>query len=75
MDLGLELLNNILIPFDVRVNRMERIGDLSSLRTLNQQEKKYTAELDVALAQYTVLQQQAADMDVICFFPVPMCKS
>jgi hypothetical protein len=37
----------------------------SSLRTLNQQEKKYTAELDVALAQYTVLQQQAADMDAM----------
>jgi len=35
----------------------------SSLETLNQQEKRYTAELDTALAQYTDLQQQAADMD------------
>ena len=35
----------------------------SSLETLNQQEKKYTVELDAALAQYTELQQQAADMD------------
>ena len=37
----------------------------SSLETLNQQEKKYTAELDAALAQYSKLQQQAADMDAI----------
>ncbi len=37
----------------------------SSLETLNQQEKKYTAELDAALAQYTELQQQAADMDAM----------
>ena len=37
----------------------------SSLETLNQQEEKYTAELDAALAQYTELQQQAADMDVM----------
>ena len=37
----------------------------SSLETLNQQEKKYTAELDTALAQYTELQQQAADMDAM----------
>ena len=35
----------------------------SSLETLNQQEKKYTVELDVALAQYAELQQQVADMD------------
>ncbi len=35
----------------------------SSLETLNQQEKKYIAELDEALAQYTELRQQAADMD------------
>uniref|UniRef100_UPI002ECFFD22 MobQ family relaxase n=1 Tax=Enterocloster clostridioformis TaxID=1531 RepID=UPI002ECFFD22 len=35
----------------------------SSLGTLNQQEKKYAAELDAALAQYTELQQQVADMD------------
>ena len=34
----------------------------SSLETLNQQEEKYTAELHTALAQYTELQQQAADM-------------
>ena len=37
----------------------------SSLDTLNQQEKKYTAELDAALAQYTELQQQAVDMDAM----------
>ena len=37
----------------------------SSLETLNQQEKKYTAELDAALAQYAELQQQAADMDAM----------
>ena len=37
----------------------------SSLETLNQQEEKYAAELDAALAQYTVLQQQAADMDAM----------
>ncbi len=37
----------------------------SSLETLNQQEEKYTAELNVALAQYTELQQQAADMDAM----------
>ena len=35
------------------------------LATLNQQEKKYAAELDAALAQYTELQRQAADMDAI----------
>ena len=35
----------------------------SSLEKLNRQEDKYTAELDAALAQYTELQQQAADMD------------
>ena len=37
----------------------------SSLETLHQQEKKYTAELDTALAQYAELQQQAADMDAM----------
>ena len=37
----------------------------SSLKTLNQQEGKYSAELDEALAQYTELQQQAADMDAM----------
>ena len=37
----------------------------SSLETLNQQEKKYTAELDTALVQYSELQQQAADMDAM----------
>lgn len=37
----------------------------SSLQTLNQQEEKYTAEVDVVLAQYTELQQQAADMDAM----------
>ena len=37
----------------------------SFLETLNQQEKKYTAELDMALAQHTELQQQAVDMDAM----------
>ena len=37
----------------------------SSIRTLNQQEKKYAAELDAALTQYAELQQQASDMDVV----------
>ena len=37
----------------------------SSLETLNQQEEKYTAELDTALAQYSELQQQTADMDIV----------
>lgn len=37
----------------------------SSLGTLNQQEKKYSAELDAALVQHTELQQQAADMDAM----------
>ncbi len=37
----------------------------SSLETLNRKEKKYTAELDAALAQYAELQQQSADMDAI----------
>ena len=37
----------------------------SSLETLNRKEKKYTAELDAALAQYTELQQQAPDMDAM----------
>ena len=37
----------------------------SSIETLNQQEEKYTAALDTALAQYTELQQQSADIDAI----------
>ena len=37
----------------------------SSLETLNWKEKKYTVELDTALAQYTELQQQSADIDAI----------
>jgi len=37
----------------------------SSLKTLNQQEDKYAAELNAALAQYTELQHQVADMDTI----------
>ena len=37
----------------------------SSLEKLDQQEKKYTVELDTALAQYTELQQQSADIDAI----------
>lgn len=37
----------------------------SSIETLSQQEEKYTAALDAALAQYTELQQQSADMDAM----------
>ena len=37
----------------------------SSLEKLNQQEIKSTNELEAALAQYTELQQQAADMDAL----------
>lgn len=37
----------------------------SSLETLNQQEEKYTTELDAALTQYAELQQRAADMDTV----------
>lgn len=44
----------------------QRVASMeSSLETLDQQEKKYTAELDAALVQYTELQQQAADMDAM----------
>ena len=62
----------------LRLNQFSCVGDYgmgeikqhiasmgSSLETLNQQEKKYTAELDAALAQYAKLQQQSADMDAI----------
>ena len=35
----------------------------SSLDKLNQQEGKYTAELDAALTQYAEMQQQAAEID------------
>ena len=41
-----------------RVTSME-----SLMKKLDQQEEKYTAELDAALAQYAELQQQATDMD------------
>lgn len=37
----------------------------SSLKKLNQQERKYTKELDAALAQYDELRQQAENMDVV----------
>ena len=62
----------------LRLNQFSCVGDYgmgeikqhiasmgSSLETLNQQEKKYTAELDAALAQYAKLQQQSADIDAI----------
>ena len=35
----------------------------SSLEKLDQQERKYTDKLEVALAEYAELQQQAADLD------------
>ena len=42
----------------------QRVASMeSSLDKLDQQEGKYTAELDAALAQYAELQQQATDMD------------
>ena len=42
----------------------QRIASMeSSLKKLDQQEEKYTAELDAALAQYFELRQRAADMD------------
>ena len=37
----------------------------NSLNKLDQQGKKYVAELEAALAQYTELQQQAVDMDAL----------
>ena len=37
----------------------------ASLETLNQQEEKYSAERDVALAQYAELQQRVVDVDTI----------
>ena len=43
-----------------RITSME-----NSLNKMDQQEKKYVAELEAALAQYTELQQQAANMDAI----------
>ncbi len=44
----------------------QRIASMeSSLERLNQQETRYTDELDVALAEYAALQQQAADMAVV----------
>ena len=42
----------------------QRIASMeSSLKKLDQQEEKYTAELDAALAQYAELRQRAVDMD------------
>ena len=44
----------------------QRVASMkSSLEKLNQQEEKYNAELDAALAQYIELHQQAADMDTM----------
>ena len=59
------LLNQLDCAGDYGVGEMKQhIASMeSSLKTLNQQEKKYTAELATALAQYTALQQQAADMN------------
>ena len=37
----------------------------NSLNKLDQQETKYASELEAALAQYTELQQQAADMEAM----------
>ena len=42
----------------------QRIASMeSSLKKLDQQDEKYTAELDAALAQYAELRQRAVDMD------------
>jgi len=43
-----------------RITSME-----SSMEKLDQQEGKYTDELDAALAEYAALQQQAADIDAV----------
>ena len=44
----------------------QRVASMeSSIETLDQQEIKYVSELEAALAQYTEMQQQAADMDTI----------
>ena len=44
----------------------QRVASMgASLEKLDLQEDKCTAELDAALAQYTELQQQAADMDAM----------
>ena len=44
----------------------QRIASMeSSLEKLDQQEKKYTAELDAALVQYAELQQQTTDIDTV----------
>lgn len=61
------LLNQLNCADDHDLNEIKQhIASMeSSLETLNQQEGKYTAELDVALAQYAELQQQAADMDAM----------
>ena len=44
----------------------QRIASMeSSLKKLNQQEKKYTTELDAALSQYAGLQRQTTDIDTM----------
>lgn len=44
----------------------QRVASMeSSLEKLDQREKKYAAELDAALAQYSELQQQTKDIDSI----------
>jgi hypothetical protein len=59
------LLNQLNCADDYGIDKIKQhIASMeSSLEALNQQEKKYTAELEAALAQYTELRQEAAAMD------------
>ena len=59
------LLNQLACANDHGVTEVkQRVSSMeTSLDKLDQQEGKYTAELDAALAQYAELQQQAVDMD------------
>ena len=61
------LLNQLNCAYDHGMAEIkQRITSMeNSLNKLDQQGKKYVAELEAALAQYTELQQQAADMDAI----------
>ena len=61
------LLNQLNCAYDHGIAEIkQRITSMeNSLNKLDQQGKKYVAELEAALAQYTELQQQAADMDAM----------
>ena len=61
------LLNQLNCAYDHGIAEIkQRITSMeNSLNKLDQQGKKYVAELEAALAQYTELQQQTADMDAM----------